>query len=239
MKGTPKMVSESQSPEVKYALGKMENLPWYKNSSVKVKTELASLGDKFLEYLIRLSKKNPVDREIIEIKSICHSENLVITTFRTRSKQTNQDFVEEEVGLSEKDNNKSYGVLLLGNSEGEVANLIFLKNGPIQMYYPDFSAGKTVVLPEKTEKLLKNSLGIDKVVIKKYIDLGKVTSGLAFIDSEINLFAAVLETENVKMVNSNEIRVLGADNLINEVSNINNALLLAIIEKLRAVKIIK
>lgn len=228
--------------KLKYVLDKLDQLAWFRKTSPKVKQDLENLGEEFLGYLMNLSQKEFLskNKEIIEIKSIRHSNKLIITTFKTRSTLTNQEFEEELVSFNEGHDPMNQGVILLEGENGEIENVVFLKNGPISMYYPNFSSTKVVALPQKTENQIKRILGVEKIQVKQFIDLGKINRGTNVIDEdEVGLFAVVLKKNRDDIKKNEEVQVISVAKIFENSKNINHSLLLSIFVKLKSLEIIK
>jgi len=211
---------------------KLEHFAWFKNSVSEVKKQLLLLGEanpSLIEKIIKFesSEKNI---EVLRINKIMLTKNLVILDFQLRSTLNNQLSNKEIVLEKEIDTEMGQGLIFV-SSQGKIEWIITENNlGSIKMKFPSFSTGKTLYLPAKLEKWLKNTFNEKEIIISKFIDLG---------ETETLIFAAIIDSQNQTEVNLNESYEIYKINEIDKIiEESKDSIVISVLSRLKLKKVI-
>lgn len=211
---------------------------WFKNTDFELQKEILTLPDDWDGYLSDLVKRKDEIRglEIIKLSSFQRGDFMAFTRFLVRVLHTNQEINYREYVSYKYGNNPGYKGILLLEEDNQIKYFVIKKaeKFPIgELEYDSFGEmiqfrqGELINLPKNAEKEIKRQLGIDKIEIKKFIDLGQMYPDVGKTNLHFSLFAAVIDISK----NADDIKKL-KDKLITNTKMISFELLIEPVEKL-------
>ena len=222
------------SQEVTLLKEKISEKTWYKNTEKKIKIQIDEIYDVGVLENLSIIEDEYKNREIIKIENITETSGLWIFQYKVRYNANNQTEVVESVIPKLVDSEMGKALILIKiNNRIEMVIL----NGnltALNIKYPTFSAAKTIFLPNKLEKWLIDNFNLKKVVVNKFIDLGKYRPYSELSIVQKSLFAIVLESEvNTELIKG-DYYTLKTDNIDTFVNKRNDTATVLAISRLKA-----
>lgn len=197
---------------------KLSEKVWFQNTDEEVKSDLLNLPQDFDGFLWDLASR-PDEFEGVDILRILRIPrgNFIITpVFEVRSQKTNQIFTYEYASFKYGKNAGYRGILLLEHGDGiKYFVLKYTKKFSVGTWVYDtigdfiqFSQGSIKNFPAIVEKEIKNELGLNELIVRRFIDLGQINPDITLTNKQAALFAAVLDAND-----SQKIRELEKDSI--------------------------
>ncbi len=193
-------------------LSNLEALTWYQNTSPDIKNIIYHLPTEFDGFLADLATKtDEIDNlEILRLKDLKVGNHLVIPIFEVRQENTNQVFTYEYVSWKQGVNPGYKGILLVEN-QGKITHFItkqthkFSQNQVVYDSFGGFISYSQDTLqnfPKNQELEILRQLGLNKLKIKQFFDLGPLTPDIGLSNHYTSLFAAIIDGSESLHLNS-------------------------------------
>lgn len=204
------MTKTSYSESRQEILDLLSKTSWFKNTDTDLKNELLALPSEFDGFLSDLAAR-PEEMggvTILRLKKLSYGNFMAIPVFEVRSKHTNQIFTYEYTSPREGKDPGFKGILLL-EIDGEIKYFVLKKTEKFAVGrvvydtlggYIQFKNNKLLNLPKKVEAEVKRELGIEELVIKRFIDLGQMNVDVSLTNKHNSLFAAVIDASSSKKI---------------------------------------
>jgi len=185
-------------------LEKLSERQWFAKTDFELQKELLTLPEDFTGYLIDLAKRQDEfgGLNLLKLLKLKKGNFIVLSIFKVRSQQTNQTMTYEYVSSKFGSNPGFRGILFL-EVDGEVKYFVIKKSkkfamGGEQVYdsiggFIQFKNNNLVNLSKKVEDEIKRQLGLPELRIKRFIDLGQMTTDVGMTNTHVALFGAVVD----------------------------------------------
>jgi hypothetical protein len=187
------MIDNAQERQL--LIDKLSQKKWFANLNRDHKELInSSASNSVLDHLSRIDEELE-NRETVKVLDVVETKNLWVVSMSLRFLNNNQESIEEFVFPKDVDNEMGKSMILIKRHDGKTFVVLNKDTKSINIKYPSFSAAKTVFLPAKLEKWLKERMKFEVIAIKSFVDLGiyRPYSELSTIQKP--LFAILVETE--------------------------------------------
>jgi len=249
------------SPNRQLLGNKLLENDWFKNTNFTLQKELLTLPQDFESFIFDMSNRGDEigDLDVLSLNKLLIANYLVIPIFEVRSNVNNQIFTYEYVSWK---NGPKNGVKLTlfieinGKIEYFVTKQIdkFSMNGRVYdsiAGFIQFSDKTLLNLPKNIENELKKHLGLEKITVDRFLDLGTIHTDIGLTNNRPGLVAAIIDGNNAKHLESIKgkrvttkelsftIDIVPIKELSHYVEKINDAYFLATVSRLLAKKVIE
>jgi hypothetical protein len=219
---------------------------WFKRSGADIKRNIRNIPEINGGLLMALANfpEEGDNMSLWRVKNILLGKSLSLVELVYKSTETNEEFTREAVISNQGDGPFSYGLVLL--TEKEIPKFFVLAkqksiNGgigdwkAIELYFPDFSKDKPIVLPEKYQKDLEKVLG-GEFEINKFIDLGQIYLNEKVFLNQSNLFVTTIEMRGQinENINLKQLVIVPVDKKSELRRKTKSGTILAILAKMEA-----
>lgn len=213
-------LAERLSPERQKYLSFLSEKKWFKKTEFETQRKVFTLPEDFNGFLndFSIRKDEYGGMDVIKLLDVLPANYNLITLFLVRSQKTNQEFTYEYVA-SKYGKNPGYRGLILLEVRGEIKYFIlrYTDKFPVGMSvfetigtYIQFQGGRLVNMPKTIEDILKRELAMNDLVIKRFIDLGMMTTDAAVTSTSVSLYTAVIDVTDSPNLGKIEKRVFHA-----------------------------
>lgn len=247
-------------PNRQLLAAKLMDRKWFKNTDNSLKKQILSLPDDHEGFVFDLSERPDTigSLETVQLERYVEGDYLITPIFKVYSHTTKKSFTKEYVSWKMGRHPGLKGMMFV-EIKGKIKHFITIEVdkfpfggvtydaiGGIYQY----SKEKVVDLPTEITKTIKLKLGVNKLNIKRFIDLGRIQSDNGLTINTPSIFAAVIDGQDAlnltkikKMTNNREtleynINIVPIEQLDMYISKIDDAFFLSIICRLLAKKVI-
>ncbi|KKS94598.1 MAG: hypothetical protein UW68_C0054G0002 [Candidatus Collierbacteria bacterium GW2011_GWB1_44_6] len=233
---------------------------WFKNTDISVQKAILSLPDDHEGFVFDLSNRPDMigSLEIVKLIKFVEGDYLIIPVFEVYSHTSKKTFTKEYVSWKMGHRPGIKGVLFVETS-GKITHFINIEADkfPVAAKTYDAVGGifqytkqEVVDLPSQIQNILKKKLGLNKLDIKRFIDLGNINTDNGLTINYPGIFAAIIdgkEAQNlVKIHPVNDkiavkdylVSIIPIEQLSKYISGIDDAFFLSIVARLLAKKVI-
>lgn len=233
---------------------------WFRNSDISIQKHVLTLPDDHEAFVYDLSQRP--DRigqlKINKLVKIVSGDYLITPVFEVYTKTSRKTFTKEYVSWKMGRTPGLKGLLLV-ETKGKISHFITIETEKFAYGEVTFDAigglfqytkEEIVDLPSQVNLIIKNKLGLSKLSIKKYLDLGHIQSDNGLTVNYPGIFAAIIDgsdakqLKNIKTVSSDKetsafkISVVPVGQLEMYLNRVDDAFFLSIIARLLAKKVI-
>jgi hypothetical protein len=247
-------------PNRQLLAAKFVDKSWFRNTDLAIQKQLLSLPDDHEGFVFDLSNRpdHIGDIDVLRLERFVEGDFLVVPVFNVYSRSTQKTFSKEYVSWKMGKHPGLKGLLFV-EKEDKIKYFITIEADkfPVGGSTYDaigglfqYSKEQIVDLPREIEKSIKDRLGLKKINVKRFIDLGRIQSDNGLTINTPSIFAAIVdgqEAENIVKVNKivrgqesleYKINIVPIEQLDQYISKVDDSFFLAIISRLLAKKII-
>jgi len=200
------------SPQRKELLSLLLEKGWFKKTNFKLQKKLLTLPNDWDGYLSDLSKREDEvgGMDVLKMIGFKRGDFVGLSRFQVRVQQTNEVINYGEYVTSKYGGNPGFRGILLLEVDGEVKYFVIKKSEkfPVgKMVYDtlggmvQYKHGRLANLSKKVEIEIKRQLGLNKLPIKRFIDLGQMHTDVGRSSNHVSLFAAVVDINDAPNLN--------------------------------------
>lgn len=245
-------------------IGNLFEKEWFKKTDFELQKKLLTIPEDFDGFLKDLSERPEElgNLAVLKLVDLLVGNYLAIPVFEVRSLLTNEVFTYEYVSWKYGRVSGNKGIILV-EVDNKIESFILRKGVKFPLateiydalgtlFYVTFSSDKLVHFPAKIENQLKKILGISKLQIKRFIDLGVLNTDPGMTNNHTGLFAIIVTADEAERIikytkehkvtappTGYDIEIQPIDNLFEFVSKTNDSFFLACIARLMALNLIK
>jgi hypothetical protein len=246
-------------------INKLKKLEWFLKSDENIRQELIDFPESFSSFMDELTERpeSVGGYKVVKLLSISFGNHFVMPIFEVTNLETGETSEYEYIGRKR---GKSHSVrgLIMVESQGELQYFIARKTNRFAIGSETYeSIGSIYPPPEDTSKdnfayksflegEVSKQLGLDRVTFDRFYDLGGIYPDVGMTHHMVNLFAAVISTDNPdsimqkvggKSLNQKNYffgyEKIPANELLTFLAKTNDAHILAIFGRLQAMKVVK
>jgi len=244
------------SPNRQILASKLMDRAWFIATDFEIQKEILELPNEYEGFIYNLSERPDSigSLTINKLLKIAKGNYLVTPVFEVYSKTTQKTFTKEYVTWKMGNYPGIKGTLFI-ETEGKISHFLTIETDKFAVGENSFdsigglfqySKEKAVDLPNQLQKAIKNKLGLEEIIIKDFIDLGRIQSDNGLTANHPGIFAAVIDgdsAQNLKSLHQKSnsfdadvyhIQIIPINELPYYISKIDDAFFLATVCRLLA-----